>query len=54
LQVEELAQKMQQFVADVEGGVHAQRGWPNTCYGCSKLGLIALTKVRCPCSVLRA
>ena len=36
---------MSMFVADVEAGMHAQHGWPNTCYGMSKLGLIALTRV---------
>ena len=24
---------------------HTEKGWPNTCYGTSKIGLIALTKV---------
>ena len=24
---------MDTFVRDVEGGVHAENGWPNTCYG---------------------
>eukprot|EP00959_Pyramimonas_sp_CCMP1952_P262985 5499265-Pyramimonas_sp.AAC.1 len=45
LQVEELEALMREFVKDVEGGMHASKGWPNTCYGMSKLGLIALTKV---------
>jgi carbonyl reductase 1 len=45
LDVESLKVLMKEFVRDVEGGVHAQYGWPNTCYGMSKLGLIALTKV---------
>lgn len=35
---------MKNFVNAVETGVHAQEGWPNTCYGMSKLGLIALTR----------
>jgi len=43
--VEELELQLHSFVADVEGGVHAAQGWPNTCYGMSKLGLIALTRV---------
>lgn len=42
---EQIDEQMRTFVADVESGVHAQRGWPNTCYGMSKLGLIALTRV---------
>jgi carbonyl reductase 1 len=36
---------MNTFVRDVEDGVHLQYGWPNTCYGMSKLGIIAFTKV---------
>lgn len=36
---------MRDFVNAVESGSHAQQGWPNTCYGMSKLGLIALTKI---------
>eukprot|EP00746_Dinoflagellata_sp_MGD_P152501 gnl/MRDRNA2_/MRDRNA2_83723_c0_seq1.p1 gnl/MRDRNA2_/MRDRNA2_83723_c0~~gnl/MRDRNA2_/MRDRNA2_83723_c0_seq1.p1 ORF type:complete len:283 (+),score=58.95 gnl/MRDRNA2_/MRDRNA2_83723_c0_seq1:114-962(+) len=45
LKAEEVEQYMTQFVKDVESGVHASKGWPNTCYGVSKLGLIALTRV---------
>ena len=45
LQVGELKSLMHEFVTDVEGGVHTGKGWPNTCYGMSKLGVIALTKV---------
>lgn len=45
LQVEGLEVSMREFVRDVEDGVHARRGWPNTCYGMSKVGVIALTKV---------
>ena len=33
------------FVADVQAGVHASRGWPGTCYGMSKVGVIAMTRV---------
>ena len=45
LTVAQLEEQMAAFVADVESGVHSERGWPNTCYGTSKLGLIALTRV---------
>ena len=45
LQIAELEDAMRQFVQDVHTGVHTERGWPNTCYGTSKLGLIALTRV---------
>lgn len=33
------------FVRDAEAGVHAANGWPNTCYGVSKMATIALTRV---------
>ena len=36
---------MRDFVRDAEAGEHAARGWPNTCYGVSKMGVIALTRV---------
>ena len=37
---------MTEFVSDVKAGRHSEQGWPNTCYGMSKLGLIAYTNVR--------
>ena len=45
LKVEELESLMREFVTDVEAGTHSKNGWPNTCYGMSKLSVIALTKV---------
>lgn len=56
LTLERLAQLMAQFVSDVEEcsstapapGVdwpHLLRGWPNSAYGMSKLGQVALTKI---------
>ncbi|KAL9189289.1 hypothetical protein ACHAXT_011779 [Thalassiosira profunda] len=45
LTIPRLSELMQQFVSDVEGGTHAQKGWPNTGYGVSKLGIIALTRI---------
>lgn len=36
---------MRGFVDDVEAGRHSPKGWPNTCYGTSKLGVVAFTKV---------
>uniref|UniRef100_A0A7S2UVT3 Uncharacterized protein n=1 Tax=Fibrocapsa japonica TaxID=94617 RepID=A0A7S2UVT3_9STRA len=36
---------MRAFEADVQAGVHHQNGWPSTCYGMSKLGVIAFTKI---------
>ena len=46
LTIEKLSSLMTQFIRDVESGTHTSKGWPNTCYGMSKLGLIALTKVQ--------
>ena len=45
LKVEELESLMREFVTDVEAGTHINNGWPDSCYGMSKLGVIALTKV---------
>lgn len=45
LTVDELSEAMTKFVTAVEEGIHAQEGWPNTCYGTSKAAVIALTKI---------
>ena len=45
LTISELSTLMDQFVKDVEHGTHQENGWPGTCYGMSKLGIIALTKI---------
>mmetsp|Transcript_46913 Transcript_46913/g.98442 ORF Transcript_46913/g.98442 Transcript_46913/m.98442 type:complete len:314 (-) Transcript_46913:317-1258(-) len=45
LTIPQLSGLMEQFVSDVERGTHSERGWPDTCYGVSKLGIIALTRV---------
>mmetsp|Transcript_63245 Transcript_63245/g.124208 ORF Transcript_63245/g.124208 Transcript_63245/m.124208 type:complete len:297 (+) Transcript_63245:124-1014(+) len=45
LTLPELEAEMRRFVSDVEAGTHAREGWPNTCYGMSKLGLIAWTQL---------
>ena len=45
LQLSKLESLLQTFVKEVENGTHASKGWPNTCYGMSKLGIIALTKI---------
>ena len=44
LQLGDLETLMTSFVADVQAGVHASKGWPNTCYGMSKVGIIAMTR----------
>ena len=45
LSVEALSKMMESFVSDAEQGTHLDAGWPNTCYGVSKMGLIALTRI---------
>jgi carbonyl reductase 1 len=45
LQLGDLELMMHEFVSDVETGSHSKNGWPNTCYGMSKLGVIAMTNV---------
>ena len=45
LSVARLSELMGGFVKAAEGGTHLSEGWPDTCYGVSKLGLIALTRV---------
>ncbi|XP_070566130.1 carbonyl reductase [NADPH] 1-like [Ptychodera flava] len=42
----ELIALMNQFVSDVKAGNHEAKGWCNTAYGTSKLGVIALTAVQ--------
>jgi carbonyl reductase 1 len=45
LTTDKLEQYMSDFVTAAEAGVHAKQGWANTCYGMSKLGIIAFTKI---------
>eukprot|EP01035_Chromulina_nebulosa_P017532 gene17532-23094_t len=45
LTVDDLSEALNQFVVDVKNEKHKENGWPNSCYGISKLGVIALTKV---------
>ncbi|KAJ1449137.1 hypothetical protein M885DRAFT_449459 [Pelagophyceae sp. CCMP2097] len=45
LQLGALEGLMKSFVDDVKAGKHVQEGWPNTCYGTSKIGIIAMTRV---------
>ena len=40
-----LEQLMRDFVAEAEAGTHAAAGWPNTGYGVSKVGVIAMTRI---------
>ena len=41
----ELVDLMEQFVQDAAAGNHRAKGWPNSAYGTSKVGMTALTKV---------
>lgn len=41
----ELDALMHQFIADVAAKRHRERGWPNSAYGISKVGLNALTRI---------
>lgn len=43
--IEHLNALANKFLTDVQQGVHAKNGWPNSNYGMSKLALIALTKI---------
>lgn len=45
LTLDELSELMRSFIQDVQSGVHNEKGWPNSCYCTSKLGVIAMTKV---------
>ena len=45
LSVAALEELMADFVREAQAGTHLDHGWPNTCYGVSKMGLIALTRV---------
>jgi len=45
LTVAQLDDLMKKFVSDVRAGDYKQKGWPQSMYGTSKLGAVALTKV---------
>ncbi|XP_018614290.1 carbonyl reductase [NADPH] 1 [Scleropages formosus] len=42
---EELVQLMNQFIQDAQAGVHTKKGWPETAYGVSKLGVTVLSRI---------
>jgi len=46
LQVDELDQMMNDFIAACENGDHSEKGWPNSTYVVSKVGLSALTRIQ--------
>ncbi|CAB1328896.1 unnamed protein product, partial [Coregonus sp. 'balchen'] len=43
---EELVALMKSFVAEAKAGDHINKGWPNSVYGVSKIGLMALTRIQ--------
>ncbi|XP_069802220.1 carbonyl reductase [NADPH] 1-like [Dendropsophus ebraccatus] len=43
---EELTKLMEKFVEDAKNGVHQERGWPNTAYGVSKMGVTVLSRIQ--------
>lgn len=45
LKVEELVRKMDEFVEAAQTGVHIKKGFSNSAYGMSKLGVIAYTRI---------
>eukprot|EP01027_Heterolobosea_sp_BB2_P018435 GEZU01025966.1.p1 GENE.GEZU01025966.1~~GEZU01025966.1.p1 ORF type:complete len:197 (+),score=33.73 GEZU01025966.1:414-1004(+) len=42
---EQLDSLMEQFISDVRNGVHKDKGWPDSTYQVSKVGLNALTRI---------
>lgn len=45
LSIDKLKDFMNEFVQDAQNGNHVENGWPNTGYGVSKVGIIAMTKI---------
>jgi carbonyl reductase 1 len=45
LTLSQLQEIMNDFIKAVQDGSHADKGYPNTCYGMSKCGIIALTRI---------
>lgn len=45
LELEELKGYMTDFVKAAKDGNHREQGWPNTGYGVSKVGIVAMTKI---------
>ncbi|CAH3129079.1 unnamed protein product [Porites lobata] len=43
---EALISLLEQFVKDVKDGVHQTKGWSNSAYGTSKIGVTALSKIQ--------
>jgi len=45
LQMNDLENYMRSFVKSAKQGTHVEDGWPNTGYGVSKVGIIAMTRI---------
>jgi len=45
LTIEDLCKSMREFVGSVKAGRHKEDEWPSTCYGTSKLAVIAYTRI---------
>lgn len=45
LELDELQRYIRDFVKAAQAGNHRENGWPNTGYGVSKVGIIAMTKI---------
>lgn len=45
LTIDQLNALMEEFARDVQEGVHGEKGWSNSNYGISKLGVIAATRI---------
>ena len=43
---EELTAKMNDFISAAQDGSHTAKGWPNSGYGVSKLGVTAMTRIQ--------
>ncbi|KAG8590981.1 hypothetical protein GDO81_006998 [Engystomops pustulosus] len=43
---DELTKLMEKFVEDAKEGVHQERGWANTAYGVSKIGVTVMSRIQ--------
>lgn len=43
---EELVMLMEKFVQEAQKGEHTHKGWPNTAYGVSKIGVTVLSRIQ--------
>ncbi|CAN2387571.1 15-hydroxyprostaglandin dehydrogenase (NADP+) activity [Pristimantis euphronides] len=43
---DELVKLMEEFVEDAKSGAYEKKGWPNTAYGVSKIGVTVLSRIQ--------